>query len=208
MIDSGWYRDITDFAQSTPWLAEPAILFTDYGIFGLGLVIVALLWWARKPGSAVLASVLWVPIAMVAAFVVNSVLKQVVAEPRPCRVVPGVHTVLPCDGPTDYAFPSNHTVVFAAFAAAVFLVNRRWGLVAGVVTILMAASRVYVGAHYPHDVVAGLVVGVAIGACGLFIHRPLTAVLDRLVFRRRAAQEPPTGADIPPAPLRPGPHSS
>jgi undecaprenyl-diphosphatase len=208
MIDSGWYRDITDFAQSTPWLAEPAILFTDYGIFGLGLVIVALLWWARRPGSAVLASVLWVPIAMVAAFVVNSVLKQVVAEPRPCRVVPGVHTVLPCDGPTDYAFPSNHTVVFAAFAAAVFLVNRRWGLVAGVVTILMAASRVYVGAHYPHDVVGGLVVGVAIGACGLFIHRPLTAVLDRLVFRRRAAQEPPAGADIPPAPLRPGPHSS
>jgi undecaprenyl-diphosphatase len=207
MIDSGWYRDITDFAQSTPWLAEPAILFTDYGIVALGLVIVALLWWARRPGSAVLASVLWVPIAMVAAFVVNSVLKQVVAEPRPCRVVPGVHTVLPCDGPTDYAFPSNHTVVFAAFAAAVFLVNRRWGLVAGVVTILMAASRVYVGAHYPHDVVAGLVVGVAIGACGLFIHRPLTAVLDRLVFRRRATQEPPAGADVPPAPIRPGPHS-
>jgi membrane-associated phospholipid phosphatase len=207
MIDSGWYRDITDFAQSTPWLAEPVILFTEYGIFALGLAVAALLWWARRQGSAVLASVLWVPIAMVAAFVVNSLLKQVVAEPRPCRVVPGVHTVLPCDGPTDYAFPSNHTVVFAAFAAAVFLVNRRWGLVAGVVTILMAASRLYVGAHYPHDVVVGLVVGLAIGACGLFIHRPLTAVLDRLVFSRRATQEPPAGADIPPVPLRPGPHS-
>lgn len=205
MIDSGWYRDITDFAQSTPWLAEPAVLFTEYGVFALGLVIAALLWWARRRGSAVLASVLWVPIVMVAAFAIDSVLKLVVAEPRPCRVLAGVHTVLPCDGPTDYAFPSNHTVVFAAFAAAVFLVNRRWGLVAGVFTILMAASRVYVGAHYPHDVVAGLVIGVAIGACGRLIHRPLTAVLDRLVFGRRATQEPSVGAGIRSVPLRPGP---
>jgi undecaprenyl-diphosphatase len=195
MIDSGWYRDITDFAQSVTWLAEPVVLFSDYGVFALGLVVAGLLWWARRRESAALASVLWVPIAMVASFLIDLVVKNLFAETRPCRVVPGVHTLLPCEGPTDYAFPSNHTVIVTAFAVAVFLINRRWGIFAGVFAILMAASRVYVGAHYPHDVLAGVILGGAVGACGVFARRPLTAVVDRLPQRRNSA-----GADTPPAP--------
>ncbi|MDT7725220.1 MAG: hypothetical protein QOI21_1796 [Actinomycetota bacterium] len=189
VIDSGWYRAVTDFARATSWLAEPVILFTEYGVFLLGVAVAAMAWWSRRRGSAVQAAVLWVPVAVVAAYAIDSVIKGVVAEQRPCRVVPAVTTLLPCDGPTDYAFPSNHTVIVSAFAVAVFLVHRRWGVFAAVFALLMAASRVYVGAHYPHDVLAGFVVGGLIGACGVFVRKPMTSLLDGIARRRHPHEE-------------------
>jgi undecaprenyl-diphosphatase len=199
MVDSGWYLDITGFAQSMPWLAEPVLLFSEDGVFALAVVIAGMLWWARRRESVLLASVLWVPVAMVAAAAICLVVKNVFAEQRPCRVLPSVHPLLPCGGPTDYAFPSNHTVIVTAFAVAVFLVNRRWGVYAGVFAILTAASRVYVGAHYPHDALAGLILGAAIGACGVFVRQPLAAAIDHVVPRRH-----PAGVDTPPSPPQPG----
>jgi len=52
---------------------------------------------------------------------------------------------------SDYAFPSNHSVVTAAMAAALFLISWRLGVLAVVATAVMGFSRVYVGAHYPQD---------------------------------------------------------
>ncbi|MER6874866.1 phosphatase PAP2 family protein, partial [Amycolatopsis sp. NPDC000673] len=123
----------------------------------------------------------WVPIAIAVALAVDTVLKSVFAEVRPCRVVAGVHTLLPCDPPTDYAFPSNHTVIVAAFAVAVLLVNRKWGVWALVFAVLMGISRVYVGAHYPHDVLAGFVVGAGVGLLGIVVREPLAKVAVRLI---------------------------
>jgi len=60
---------------------------------------------------------------------------------------------------SDYAFPSNHAVVAAAMAIALFLISWRLGVLALIATALMGVSRVYVGAHYPDDVAAGLLVG-------------------------------------------------
>jgi membrane-associated phospholipid phosphatase len=181
MIDSGWYRDVTEFASATHWLNGTVVAFTSYGVFATVLAIAGMGWWARRRGSEALAGVLWVPIAMAVAYLLNSVIKSLVAEPRPCRVVPDVHTVLPCDGPKDYSFPSNHTVVVAAFAASVLLFNRRWGLFALVFALVMGLTRVYVGAHYPHDVLAGFVIGLAVGACGMFTRKPLAHALDRVL---------------------------
>lgn len=181
MIDAGLYRDVTGFAWSQHWLAGIATTFSEYGVFLVAPVILALLWRARTRGPAALAAAAWVPIAIAAALAVDTVLKSVFAEIRPCRVVPGVHTLLPCDPPADYAFPSNHTVIVAAFAVALLLVNRKWGLWALVFAVLMGVSRVYVGAHYPHDVLAGFVVGAGIGALGLVVREPLAKVAVRLI---------------------------
>jgi membrane-associated phospholipid phosphatase len=63
-----------------------------------------------------------------------------------------------------------------AVAAGLFLVNRRLGLLATAAALLMAACRVYIGAHYPHDVVAGLLLGAAVAVAGY-------ALLRRLLIR-------------------------
>ncbi|NEC84933.1 phosphatase PAP2 family protein, partial [Streptomyces sp. SID12501] len=68
----------------------------------------------------------------------------------------------------------NHAAIAAAAAVALLFVSRRLGTVAAVAAAAMAASRVWVGAHYPHDVLAGCVVGV------------LTVLLAMSALRRRA----------------------
>lgn len=178
--DSGGYLAMTGFAERTPWLWTPVVLFTTYGVVAVVLAVLGMMWWARRADSATGAKVLWVGIAVVAAYAVNTALKDVVAEQRPCRAMPDVVTVLPCDGPTDYAFPSNHTVIFAAFAVSTLIVRRTWGCIAVVVALLMGLSRIYVGAHYPHDVIAALVVGAVLGGAWFIVRRPLTAGVERL----------------------------
>jgi len=80
-------------------------------------------------------------------------------EPRPCRALPHAYLVEACPPPDDYAFPSNHTTVAFAFTVALALTYRWLGGIALLAAVTMGASRVYVGAHYPHDVAVGAVVG-------------------------------------------------
>ena len=60
----------------------------------------------------------------------------------------------------DYSFPSGHTS--ASFAAACALVRTlpKWGTVCMILAGVIALSRLYVGVHYPSDVLGGMVVGI------------------------------------------------
>jgi undecaprenyl-diphosphatase len=85
---------------------------------------------------------------------------------------------LPVDRSTDFSFPSDHAVMAGSATAGLFLVNRRLGLVSLVLALLMAFTRVYVGAHFPGDVLAGLLLGAAVSLGGFLLLRP---VLLRIV---------------------------
>jgi membrane-associated phospholipid phosphatase len=68
-----------------------------------------------------------------------------------------------------------------AAAAGLWLVSRRLGAVATVAAVVMAFARVYIAAHYPWDVVGGLLLGAAVSLLGwALLHRLLTAVTGRL----------------------------
>lgn len=169
------------------WLQQPLVLFNEYGLVFLGLVVLAVLVWAVRSGRPELvARALWVPMSMAVAPTAGLVIKNVIAEPRPCRALANAPMLLPCDAPTDFSFPSNHTTIAAAFAVSLFLVNRRWGVLAVVFALAMAVGRVLVGAHYPHDVLAGLLLGGLVGACGLLVEKPWLAVVHRVTTARSA----------------------
>jgi undecaprenyl-diphosphatase len=87
--------------------------------------------------------------------------KHLFARPRPCNFLTGVHIFWPC--PRSFSFPSNHAANI--FGAAFFLgcLYRRWSPPLLFIAALVGYSRVYVGEHYPFDVLAGAGLG-AIGA--------------------------------------------
>jgi membrane-associated phospholipid phosphatase len=92
------------------------------------------------------------------AYCLSETLKMAVDQPRPCHLA-AVKSLIACPPTGDWAFPSNHATVAAGLAVAVVMVIPRLGAVALLLAALVTLSRVALGVHYPHDVIAGVLIG-------------------------------------------------
>lgn len=163
-IDGPAYLKIVGLADRTPgWVDSLVTTWSAYGLGVFALLMLVAWWQARRAGTPTAVTALAVPLVTVLAYGVNSLLKLAVHEDRPCDQL-HVATLEACPAPGDWSFPSNHAALASAAAFALLLVSRRLGLLALAAAGLMAASRVWVGAHYPHDVLVGFLVG-ALVAC-------------------------------------------
>lgn len=102
----------------------------------------------RKTGITVLA-------ALLTGFIIcNIIIKPLAARPRPCWIDTSVPILI--DVPSDYSFPSGHTL--SSFIAAFVLLfsGNRFGYAAVVLAALIAFSRLYLYVHFPSDVLGGI----------------------------------------------------
>ena len=87
----------------------------------------------------------------------NKMLKPLFDRTRPYYVL-DYEPMIPPVG--DASFPSGHTAVSFAAATAIYAINKKWGIAAYIFAAVMGFSRLYLGVHFPLDVVCGAVVGV------------------------------------------------
>jgi undecaprenyl-diphosphatase len=135
----------------------PILTRLDYWRIPIVLLAVCLLIFGKKRGRiAVLLLVLGLTLSDQ---ICNSVLKPLVGRMRPCNALENVHLLVHCS--KAFSFPSSHaTNIFAGMSLFAFVYPRlKIGFF--VIASLVAYSRVYVGVHYPFDVVAGAAVGIA-----------------------------------------------
>ena len=89
----------------------------------------------------------------------NLIIKNLFARIRPYEVIDGL--ILLVGKAPDYSFPSGHTGSAFALAVVIFMVmDRKYGIIALTLASLMGFSRLYVGIHYPSDVLGGVILGV------------------------------------------------
>ena len=125
----------------------------------------------RKYGAFLLAGL------ALGVLVGNLTLKPLIARPRPCWFGESVQLLIA--NPTDYSFPSGHTLSSVIGATVLTKVNRKFGFAAIPLAALIAFSRLYLYVHFPTDILAAAVLGVAIGLVTCMLGDKLWAALAK-----------------------------
>lgn len=91
----------------------------------------------------------------------NLLIKNLVGRARPFTVLPEISLLIA--QPTDFSFPSAHTMTSFAAAAVIYQADKRWGVAAGILAALIAFSRMYLFVHFPSDILTGALMGIGAG---------------------------------------------
>ena len=148
-------------SHHVPWLDAPMWLLSLSGVGGsiwIGIAGTMAAWVPRLRPAA------WqlVIVVVLSQIVVDFGLKPFVARDRPFVTDPAVRVV--GYQPTTQSFPSGHSTTSLAAATVLSFAVRGRGLVlAWLLAAGIAFSRIYIGVHYPLDVAAGALLGVALG---------------------------------------------
>ena len=119
-------------------------------------VILLLFKKTRLAGFSVLISL------AINALFTNVTLKDLIARPRPFHVSDQILPLIPL--PSSFSFPSGHTSGSLTAAFALYKTTpKKYGVPAVILAALIGLSRIYVGVHYPTDVLAGAIIGVICG---------------------------------------------
>ena len=157
-------------------------LLGDAGIFWIACSLVMILIpKTRKTGWAMGISLL------IGLLVCNVTLKPLVGRIRPYDYQwqffqKEIHLLV--EGLHDYSFPSGHTIASFEAATALLIGNKKLGIPAMVLAVLIAFSRLYLYVHYPTDVLASIVLGIGIAFLGTFLVKKGYSLLES---RKQAA---------------------
>lgn len=168
------YSTVVDWSANSG--LEAAVGFVaEKGLLALVALTCVLATWCFLRSRRRFWTLVSAGVGVIAAYALSEGVKVLVAQPRPCTVM-DLTTVLACPGPGDWSWPSNHSVLAAAFAAACVLAAARSVWIAVPVALVIAGSRVAAGVHYVHDVLSGLALGVLVVTGVVFA---LRHVIDR-----------------------------
>ncbi|MBR5712397.1 MAG: phosphatase PAP2 family protein [Lachnospiraceae bacterium] len=102
----------------------------------------------------------------------NFILKPIVGRVRPYEVIEGLKLI--GKRATDPSFPSGHTAASIASAVALCrFLKKRWSVPLIILALAISFSRLYIGIHYPTDVLAGLLDGIFLGIMGCVIENAM-----------------------------------
>ena len=154
------------------WVNVLMSLITNLGEMGIAAIIAGVVLLCIKKTR-------WVGVAVVIALildfvVVNLILKNAFNRPRPWLEygeLSAFYESINLIVPTDASFPSGHSAISMAGAIAIVLGFGKKGVVAVVIAVIIALTRLFLCVHYPTDVLAGVIVGGLCGVAGHFLSK-------------------------------------
>jgi undecaprenyl-diphosphatase len=160
-MNDSLFEQVNALARATPWLHPVLLGYADYGVVLFGLLLVAGWWVARRSGRPeAVAALICAVVATLVAVAINQPIVNAVHEARPYTTHPGALVLVTRSA--DFSFPSDHAVMAGAVALGLVFVSRGLAALATVAALVMAFARVYIAAHYPGDVLVGLVLGAVV----------------------------------------------
>jgi len=145
----------------------------DHGYFWIALAVLLLFF--KKTRRAAVCSAVAMIFTLLA---VNIALKPLVARIRPYEVIEGLTILVARE--SEFSFPSGHAANSLTCAWPLFrMLPKKFGVPVLVLAVLIALSRLYVGVHYPSDVIAGAAIGIALAELAMWVVRGIAGKLRK-----------------------------
>lgn len=139
----------------------------DYGVIILGVYVALMLLWEKRRIFPIASACV---VSGLLGDFIKGYLKKAVMRPRPFLEIPALEPLI--KRPKGFSFPSGHTTL--AFAVA-FIISRilpkRYSIPAFLMAALVAFSRLYLGVHYPTDILGGICIGYVAGMITDFLYK-------------------------------------
>lgn len=150
-------------------------LLGDYGMLWIGVALLLILIKRTRSVGVVAGASL-----AINALLVNVLIKNIVARTRPYEVIESLTRLV--GEQSDYSFPSGHTSSAFSVAVVIFLLMpKKYGIPALIVATIISYSRLYVGVHYPTDVLGGFVIGTLVAVICVWAYRNLGKICEEKI---------------------------
>ena len=158
------------FDRLMPAITAPGPFLLFLAVGGIGLLV-----WGGRKGRVVVVMAL---LLFVVSYGVSELLKHWFQRPRPCQALEAARVLVSCNG-SPFSFPSSHATNATAQAVLFAYSYRILAIPLLLVAAAVGYSRVYVGVHYPADVVGGVLVGLICAAMFIRLMRGVEKRLTR-----------------------------
>ncbi|WP_442911461.1 undecaprenyl-diphosphatase [Kurthia zopfii] len=150
-------KSINGLAGQVGWIDDVMKFATNYAVHVFAVVLL-LMWFFGK--EQMKKTVVYSAISGAVGILVNVLISKIYFEARPFVTHDDIHILV--DHAADASFPSDHTTGAIALAFAIALRHKKLGVIMMLFALLTGFSRIYVGNHYPGDVLAGIIVGILV----------------------------------------------
>lgn len=161
-------HQIRDFVKtnikSAEWEATVQTLnkFGDGGVQAAIAIILMLAGYLKKNDRLLKAGKFGL-IAIILAGIIVQIIKHIIGRPRPTKVDEGINTLGPSLSPGYDSFPSGHAASSFALAAVLSAVYPKGRYIFYSIAAIAGVSRIYLDSHFASDVLAGAMLGIAVG---------------------------------------------
>lgn len=126
---------------------------TNYALYVFAIILLAM-WFLGT--TYMKKTVVYAAVSGAVALIINIIISKFYFEARPFVTYDNINVLV--EHAADASFPSDHTTGAIALAVAIVLRHKKIGIIAVLFALLTGFSRIYVGNHYPFDVVAGIII--------------------------------------------------
>lgn len=154
-IDDNLFLEVQKYVGNSKFLDWIFIFLAEYLVYAIPVLLVGLWFWQKSDKSAVFKAAL---AALVGWCVFSKIIAVMVERPRPSQSLIEARELI--FHRPDTSFPSDHSTMLFGLALALYLFGyKRLGKILFVAAALIGFARVWVGVHFPFDILAGMILG-------------------------------------------------
>lgn len=154
-IDNFLFQKINGLAHFSKILDWIGIFLAEYTLYVVGIIFLILLIWKKNRLMVISAAVS----VVLSRLIIAEIIKNFLHQARPYIVLETINKLI-VENKDFQSFPSGHAAIFFAIAMAVYFFNKKLGIIFFISAILISVARIFVGVHWPSDILAGAVIGI------------------------------------------------